>query len=393
MEANIADVAGGDAQALCNFVILVPTAAPVGCHVHPRVQVRREEPLRLSGAIGSGLKQDAVSGVATWTTARPCSAIVKVTGEPSCAVRLKEYLPDWFPTGHTHLALCPPTGTYRAKAALEPCPRKSFEVEGRSGGCIGIDYAGKTCATLFLYGTMVEARVVEGYLEDDELIRMMRSLRPLVPGALVDQILSSPFAEACYWARYPLAEHMTFLGVTSLFDGFVWNFGLAAAAPPSWRPGGAHRLAGELLEPIVLPGYCVDSVCVIGGDDATDPVEILALYFPTPRVRDSYVWVRHIRKLGPGRHDVPWPPKTGAFPCELPAAKLEIDGNDVYTVHAEASCGAHDALFATPHLPVGWFTLVQASPKPGMHRDVFLGLVKVALTLIDKLSIQATACS
>ncbi|CAK0792643.1 unnamed protein product [Prorocentrum cordatum] len=142
-----------------------------------------------------------------------------------------------------------------------------FDVGSRSCGCIGVDYAGQTCAAAFLCGTMVEVRVTEGAFDDAELVELVCSLRPVASAARAEQLFRQPFAERCYWARHPHAGgHVTFLGVSSLFEGFLWNFGLGPRAPARWRCGSSSaRLPGECVSPVDLAGYALDSVGVIDG--------------------------------------------------------------------------------------------------------------------------------
>lgn len=367
------DVPAEEAQNFCNFVVLQPASVPNGCQVLSNVKVRQEEPPQPPQEGVSG-----TAGVPAWTSMRPCSVVVYVSSEDKCrCVRLKEYLPDFFPSGHTHGALCPPNGHYVGKADAPPGPRRSFNV-GTRCGYLGVDYAGCLCATSFVCGTMVEARVSEGTFQDDELIEMIGSLKPVQVGSGLDDLMQKSFAERCYWSRHPLAVHRSFLGVSSLFEGFLWNYGLGETAPSTWRPGSAKALPGEFCAPVSLTGYSLDSVGVVGAG-GSDPMEIFALYYPTSTTKDSYVWVRHVRCLGPNQLDVPWPPKLGAYPCEEPVVQQMILGSEVFSVHVDLSIGPHDALFATPQMPKGWFTLLQASPCSNMDKKRFLGVVEDAL--------------
>ncbi|CAK0792644.1 unnamed protein product [Prorocentrum cordatum] len=111
-------------------------------------------------------------------------------------------LPDW---AHSPRAVPPDWHLHDKETRNTPGPRVMFDVGSRSCGCIGVDYAGQTCAAAFLCGTMVEVRVTEGAFDDAELVELVCSLRPVASAARAEQLFRQPFAERCYWARHPHA--------------------------------------------------------------------------------------------------------------------------------------------------------------------------------------------
>ncbi|CAD7943567.1 unnamed protein product [Amoebophrya sp. A25] len=123
----------------------------------------------------------------------------------------------------------------------------------------GIDYGGRPCATICLYGTIAEVRILRTAKEVEDISKaggkkttaeellheLVSSLAPALDpqkNENVRQMLmseSTTFASSTYWSRYPGALH-GYTGPSSLFD-ISWNFGRENIRP-IWVYVGALKL-------------------------------------------------------------------------------------------------------------------------------------------------------
>jgi hypothetical protein len=405
MDPELHGIPIADAQAEATFTVLGPSpgALPADCALLPTASLRAERPPRDAQVPQWGpapLQSNELhaigwtsGGTPPWTTMRNCCVVLSITGADR-ALRLKQYLFLDYGPHPTHHAMIPPVGTYTAKAAAAPGPRKEFEIGRRACGWLGVDYAGMPCAQLMLRGTCVEVRVTRGCFSDNEMIALCASLRPVAENSYPTQ----PFAKATYYARYPSTCH-GFLVPSSLWAADVSNFGLPHCAFPVW---GAAVAAPEQVPKRLGEDLVLDSFGVLGSNSTSSNkstnssgdeghgawMETFALY--CNESRDAMLWVRAVGAVGPREEAPLWPPAPGVYPCEVPMHKCDASPDlEVYTAHVTRLNGPHDCVFRRlsrgsasitlpgSSAPSTTTTYVHATPRPGFDASRFCNMISV----------------
>ncbi|MCH8269576.1 MAG: hypothetical protein IH846_18920 [Acidobacteria bacterium] len=264
----------------------------------------------------------------------------------SRTVRIKQFLYDFAPPAVDHPSLW-------QSSEVRPFLHEN------TVGWLGTDYRQLPAASIHLYRTMVELSVTTGTFADEELISLVRGLRPTVP-AVFQCIESTPLAVLCYENRHSSEIISVPIGYwahrrePSSMQSTVL---LGSEAPP--------QLIGRAVQPSKEYECRLDTVFIFG--DVKNPQEIEYVYDHRDRP-GQYIRILVWRTGTAG--SLPYPPVLDRQPCSHEVAS--INGRGIYHAFFDPRYGPHEAVWEKDGLTF----MLLAKPAPWTDAAWFASLLR-----------------
>jgi len=293
-----------DAQQWCNFIIWVPARG--SGYAIKNATVRKEAP--------PGRIEGATTGRTPWTSNNP-SAYRYEVALPSGRIRVKEFLYDWaFPaTDHPSL--------WRSNV-------KAVQLNAEYVLWFGKNYYSQQAASAQLARTMIEVGVLEGDVDEGELLAFFQNLQPVNKTA-AQSIMTTPFSVLSYWARHKadLVGVPTGLWVFQREPGpseEVWTKDVGGILRQFNLPTSLGEFVAEGLATFTdSRGHSETEICYVAGADRGHELRLVA------------------QKHGEGRLVIP--PVSEPHPHD--SETLTISGVQVYLAWEDKRYGSFDAVW------------------------------------------------
>lgn len=179
-QARARPMQAAQAQEFCNFVV----HDPGDCDLIARVLSQTCRPEAVPGPLGDG----AAAFKAGWTVANPSSVRAEYESVGGARFRIKQFLYDWAPP-------------YAGQPNLWNHESRGHALRSGDVVWIGTDYKERPGAYAELERSSIELSVVEGRLEDDEIVRLYEAMTPVQADA-ARALLAVPLDEIGYWQRF-----------------------------------------------------------------------------------------------------------------------------------------------------------------------------------------------
>jgi hypothetical protein len=179
-QARARPMRAAEAQEFCNFAIHLPE----NCDVIARVLSQICRPEVVPGPLGDG----GTAFKADWTVANPSSFRSEYESIGGARFRIKQFLYDWAPP-------------FAGQPNLWNQASRGHALRSGDVVWVGTDYKEHRGAYAELGRSSVELSVIEGHLEDDEIIRLYGAMTPVDANA-ARALLAVPLHEIGYWQRF-----------------------------------------------------------------------------------------------------------------------------------------------------------------------------------------------
>ncbi|HEY9775120.1 MAG TPA: hypothetical protein V6C81_15250 [Planktothrix sp.] len=328
------EITPDQAQAWCNFVLVMPGWLPSDCRQPFTGSLRMEAPPARAA-------QDA--NRPNWTRANT-SSYLTIAQSPERRLRIKQFLYDWAPPASDH-------------PALWGSKDRPVTIDSKRIGWLGTDYEKRAAASAILWGTTCEVRVEQGFFTETELTRICRELHP-VDSKAKDLIAVTPFSKLSYWARYPCA-------LVPVPHG-LWKVRRTKLdIPHAWFSKADAKRSLIATLPQCPEGWNIDSIGVFGAMESPEEIEILYVH----GTRDRYLWCTVLFNKNHIQLDVP--PEKDTHPCQTRV--IDVNGVEVHHAWIDDHYGPHDGVWQKD----GRTYMLQGNAAVGFDPTAFANLLSV----------------
>lgn len=257
-----------------------------------------------------------------------------------------------------------------AISSIENTPLPKPYLIGNNYLWLGLDYRRKAAATINVMRTQIELTILHGQFDDQELIEIVRGMRPVDMRAK-DAILATSFAELMFNFRQEAREIPV---PTSYFD-HTRAEGTKCYPYPAKAKNykSSSLLAGNLFMNKLIENYRLDSVFLFGHNE--QHIEEVEYYFES--LIEPGCYIRFLVTNAGTEASIQYPPILCEQECHYAVQKLK-NGENLYHGWSKTNDhGGHSLIFKVQDLVIN--CIIKPAPWTNVSwaRELCVGILEV----------------